>query len=251
MSLGAGTPSGLSSLAMATLDSREFFDRQSSAKRYSELKSELHGQDEIGARLLNAEARGDTLVVGGVWDSFEWRPEVESITVLDSSPEMLKDYAPPGSRAVLGDLFEHEFEAGAFDTVVFPLMLHHTAEKSWGRSQRRIAEALERAERWLRRSGRVLILEHCPHPAWNPVQRLGLPVTKAFMKVIGQPLVLLQTQAFFERELTRTFGACRSVRVAPDAIKPWTMLPVFLGAPWVKLPFAVYPKAYVFSAQKN
>jgi SAM-dependent methyltransferase len=236
---------------MPTHDSRDFFDRQSSEKRYAELKAKLHVQDEIGARILNDEVSGEALVVGGVWDSFEWRSALQALTVLDSSRGMLKDYAPKGSIPVLGDLFVHEFAPESFDTVVFPLMLHHTAERSWRRSQRRIAEALQRAKRWLRPSGRLLILEHCPHPAWNPLQRVALPATKLFMKSIGQPLVLLQTKDFFERQLTTIFGACNATRLESNGLKPWTMLPVFLAAPWVQLPFAVYPKAYVFSAIKS
>ena len=231
-------------------DDRAFFDQQTADNRYSQTKEQCRGQDEAGSHILNAEVSGDVLVVGGVWDWFEWKPALKTLTILDVSSGMLQAYSPPGAVPILGDFFELEFAEGSFDAIVFPLMLHHTAERSWGYSALRIRQALERARRWLRPGGRVLIFEHCPHRAWSPIQRLLFPVTKQFMEMIGQEVVLMNTREAYEDHLRAVFGACQTVAVRAHGLKPWSLLPVFLGAPWIKLPFAVYPKAHVFLAAR-
>ena len=130
-----------------------------------------------------------------------------ALTVLDLSPEMLKMYCPDHAIGVVGDVYEHEFPAESFDSIVFPLMLHHTPRGSWRSCEARIEEVLDRIKPWLRKGGHVFVLEYCPHPAWSPVQRALLPLTKAFLARMSQPLVVMYTRAFYQRVLDERFGS--------------------------------------------
>ena len=65
--------------------------------------------DVAAARIVNEQAAGDVLSVGGVWDWFEWTPALGSLTVLDLSARMLDAYCPHGGVRMEGDLFDVEF----------------------------------------------------------------------------------------------------------------------------------------------
>jgi hypothetical protein len=229
---------------------QRFFDRQQSSHRYRELKQRTAPLDREAAARLNAAVSGRVLAVGGVWDHFEWGPQLESLTVLDLSEQMLSAYTPDGALAVVGDLYEHDFPAASFDAVVFPLMLHHVAEGSWRSCRHRVERAVERAAGWVAPGGRLHVLEYCPHPAWNPLQIALLPLTRRLLGAFGQPLVVMHTRAFYERLLGREVGACQTLRIAPAGFDWWSWYPVFMSIRWLRLPFALYPKLHLFSAVK-
>jgi len=226
----------------------EFFDKQQSTNQYESLKRMTQALDRAAAEYLNREVHGDVLTVGGVWDHFEWRPHLTSLSVLDMSAEMLRAYCPEGATGVIGDLYVHDFAPASFDAVVFPLMLHHTPQGNWRSCEQRIEEAVQRARRWLKPGGRLFIVEFCPHPAWYPVQRALLPFTRRFLKHFEQPLVVMYTRGFYERVLTAAFGSCESTRVSPPGFDYSVWYPIFMGVRWLKMPFALYPKMHLFSA---
>lgn len=227
----------------------EFFDSEHTRKNYESIKKITSTIDLSTADYLNAEACGNVLVVGGIWDYFKWGPNIKAVTVLDMSEKMLKAYCPEGARAVVGDLFTYKFNPESFDTVVFSLVLHHTAEGSWHSCENRIEEAARRARNWLKRGGRLLIVEYCPHPAWQPLQRAMLPVTRSFLKLFKQPLVVMHTPAFYKSVLERIFGGCSIKQIAPQDFNYWVWLPVFMSIGWLKVPFVVYPKMHIFSTE--
>jgi SAM-dependent methyltransferase len=200
------------------------------------------------ARLLNAGVRGDALTIGGIWDFFTWGDHLTSLTVLDLSPEMLKVYCPDNAVGVVGDVYQHEFPADSFDSVVFPLMLHHTPQGNWRSCEARVEEAIDRARAWLRPGGRLFILEYCPQPAWAPVQRALLPATKWFLTRFHQPMVVMYTRAFYERVLTERFGSCGAHLVDPPGFNYRKWYPVFMSIRWLRVPMTVYPKLHVFTA---
>jgi len=227
---------------------REFFDQQVETDRYAQLKNLSAQLDRFAAAYLNAEVRGRTLAVGGVWDYFEWRPQLESLSVLDMSERMLATYCPPNARGIVGDLYQYEFEPRSFDSVVYPLILHHTPSGNWRSCERRVDEAIARAARWLKKDGRLFILEWCPHPAWYGLERLALPLTRRFLAVLGQPLVVMYSLAFYRRVLATHFASVEALPVDPDGFDWWAWYPVFMSTPWLRLPFAIYPKMSVFVA---
>lgn len=227
---------------------REFFDRQPSAAHYAALREQASPATfEAGAH-LNRIVAGRVLTVGGVWEGFTWGPDLVSLTVLDLSREMLREFCPSGAHGVLGDVFATEFRPESFDAVVLTLMLHHVADGGWRRCQERVAEAVARVRRWLRPGGRVHILECCPHPVWQPVQRALLPVTRWFLARNGQPLVVMHTRRFYETLLTGHYGACETQPIVPEGFNAFTLYPVFMGVPWLRVPIGVYPKLFVFSS---
>ena len=227
---------------------REFFDEQQATDQYSVLKSLSAELDRFAARLLNAEVRGRTLAVGGVWDHFEWRPHLESLTVLDMSERMLAAYCPANARGIVGDLYAQEFEPQSFDSVVLPLILHHTPQGSWHDCEQRIEEAIGRSSRWLKKDGRLFIVEWCPHPVWYGLERLVLPLTRRFLALLGQPLVVMYSLAFYKRVLAKHFGNVQALPVNPEGFNWWAWYPVFMSTPWLRLPFAIYPKMSLFFA---
>jgi ubiquinone/menaquinone biosynthesis C-methylase UbiE len=200
---------------------REFFDRQHETNHYASLKRMTRGLDIEAARHLNSNVRGAVLSVGGVWDFFSWSDHLDSLTVLDLSPEMLKAYCPKNAIGVVGDLYSHEFPPQSFDSIVFPLMLHHTPRGNWRSSESRIEEAIDRAQRWLRKGGHIFILEYCPQRAWSLLQRGVLPMTKRFLGRFDQPMVVMHTLAFYDRVLTQRFGSCEARRVDPESFNYW------------------------------
>lgn len=226
----------------------QFFDRQQSSNQYQSLKKMTSRLDMAAASALNQKVAGDVLSIGGVWDFFEWREQIKSLTVMDLSEEMLSAYCPEGARGVVGDLYTHDFATQRFDSIVFPLILHHTPQGNWRSCEQRIEEAMQRARRWLKPRGHVYIIEYCPHPCWYPVQRALLPVTRRFLRWFEQPLVVMYTRSFYERVLARTFGSCELHKVAPDGFDYWAWYPVFMSIRWLRMPFALYPKMYVMSA---
>ena len=215
------------------------------------MKRLTRAQDEAAARLLNAELSGRALSIGGVWEGFAKGPGLDSLAVLDLSPEMLATYAPRGVEPIVGDLYAKEFADASFDGIVFALILHHVARGGWAECRARIREALSRARRWLKPGGRVFVLEYCPAPAWMPLQRLGLPFTKLFLRAVGQPLVVMHEVSFYEEELARAgFADVRTRRIGAPGASDWTWFPVFMGARWPKLPLKVYPKMHLIDARK-
>ena len=191
------------------------------------------------------------LSIGGVWECYHNPPGLKQLTVLDLSENMLKSYAPSGARAVAADLYGGQLEAGAFDTVVFSLVLHHVAQGGWGECESRIHEALKRARLWLKAGGKVYVLEYCPHPLWMPLQRLGLPLTKLLLKMVKQPLVVMHARGFYEKALDSAgFVACRTRRIIPHRFNEWALFPVFMAVSWFKMPVKIYPKMHVFSGSK-
>jgi hypothetical protein len=232
----------------ASNDVREFFDRQQADHQYESLKAMTRGLDIEAAELLNSKVWGRVLSVGGIWDFFSWQNQLKSLTVMDLSPEMLKVYCPDGATGVVGDFFKHEFEPESFDSIVFPLMLHHTPQGNWSSCESRVEQAVERAQRWLRKDGQVFILEYCPHPAWAPVQRAMLPLTRWFLGKFDQPLVVMYTESFYDQVLTERFGSSESHLVDPKGFNYWKWYPIFMSIRWLRMPLVVYPKLHVFTA---
>jgi SAM-dependent methyltransferase len=229
-------------------DVSQFFDRHKSSHDYERLKELTRAQDSAVAELLNAEVHGRALFVGGVWEFFERPPKVTDISVLDLSAEMAKTYAPAGAKITIGDLYAADFPERSFDSIVFSLLLHHVAQGNWAECERRIQDALSRAKRWLAPGGTVFILEYCPHPAWQPVQRLALPATGLLLRAIGQPLVVMHSRAFYEETLRAGgYSDIRARRIAPAGIDEWTWFPVFMAAPALKMPLKFYPKMHLIT----
>lgn len=229
----------------------EFFAAQQRDSSYEALKTLTRGVDRAAADLLNARVRGRVLSVGGVWEFFAPGPGLSGLVCLDLSAPMLESYAPAGAEKVVGDLFETELPEGSFDGVVFSLILHHVARGGWGECERRLRDALARARRWLKPGGTVFILEYCPHPAWMLVQRVLLPLTRLFLKLAGQPLVVMHDRGFYERELAALgFESVEARRISAPGVGDWTWFPVFMAVPWLKLPLKLYPKMHVLTGVK-
>jgi len=162
---------------------------------------------------------------------------------------MLDDYSPEGAIPIVGNLFTYEFSPHQFDTIVFPLILHHTAEGSWRNSERRIEEAMERASPWLKPKGTVYIIEYCPHTMWYPIQRALFPFTKVFLNFFNQPPVVNYTRNFYLKVLNQKFFQCSAVKIIPEVYDKWAWFPLFMATPWLKLPWAIYPKMHIFSGE--
>jgi Methyltransferase domain len=241
------TASASASTSWGTNPVGEFFDEQLDTDGYSALKARTRELDAAAARLVGRTVDGDVLSIGGVWDWFEWGPAIRSLTVLDISARMLDSYCPPGATRVEGDLFEVAFPPGRFDTVVFPLVLHHTPRDDWRTSERRIRDALARAAEWLRPGGTVVIVEYCAQTIWAVAQRVALPVTKRFLRRVGQPLVIMQSRGFYENALAERFHSVAAQRVEADGFDYWKWYPVFMGVPWLRVPFVVYPRLHVLT----
>jgi hypothetical protein len=227
---------------------RAFFDSQQVDNEYESLKAMTRELDVEAGRQLNAIVHGDVLSVGGVWDFFSWADRLKSLTVLDLSHEMLKQYCPQNAVGVLADFYSHEFPEESFDTVVFPLMLHHTPQGNWRRCEARIEDAMERARRWLRKDGQVVILEYCPAPAWIPLERALLPLTRRFLAKFDQPLVVMYPLSFYERALRERIGPVESLRVDPEGFNYSKWYPVFMSIRWLRMPMSIYPKLHVIRA---
>jgi SAM-dependent methyltransferase len=227
---------------------REFFERQNGSSKYAPLKAMTRELDLAAADVLHASICGEVLAIGGVWDHFDWVPAISSLTVLDLSMEMLNDYCPDGAERVEGDLYDIEFAPASFDTVVFPLMLHHTPVGDWKACEQRVHDAIARATCWLRPGGRIFIVEYCPHPVWEVVERLLLPVTRRFLTAFGQPLVVMYGRGFYVRALEHGFGHVRAERIDPAGFNYWTWYPIFMSIRWLRIPLALYPKMHVFEA---
>lgn len=227
----------------------DFFDEQQQSAKYDVLKARTELIDRRAAQMLNAGARGDVLSIGGVWDYFEKGPDLGSLTVVDMSEKMLDAYAPPGSKKIRGDFYVCDFEPGKFDTIVFPLILHHVAEgegSTWAFCKRRISDAFALAARWVKPGGSIFVMEYCPHPAWIPIQGALVPVTKRFLRAVGQPLVAMHSRDFYLAELSRASLSPRAVALETDGFTWRSWYPLFMATPWLKVPFAVFPKPYVF-----
>jgi ubiquinone/menaquinone biosynthesis C-methylase UbiE len=218
------------------------------AERYQTLKSMTAALDRVAAARLNGMVRGDVLSVGGVWDYFVRSPAVTSLTVLDMSHEMLEAYCPVDAVAVRADLYEVDFADHSFDTIVFPLMLHHTAQGSWRECEDRVEQALDRAARWVRSDGRVVILEYCPQAVWTVAQRVMLPLTRRILARAGQPLVAMHSRKRYEQMMRPRFGTVASERITADGFDPWTWYPVFMSSRWLRVPLGVYPRMHVISS---
>jgi hypothetical protein len=227
----------------------DFFDGLQKDAQYDALKERTRPIDREVARLLNAEVRGDVLSLGGVWD-FYAPVDVRSLTVLDVSAQMLEAYAPEGATRVHGDLYTHDFGPDAFDTIVFPLIVHHLAEGDWRSCVRRIEVALDRARGWLRPGGRIHVMDYCPHRAWYPLQRALLPLTRRFLRLVGQPLVVMHTRDFYVRTFAARLHDVQARPILPPGFDWSYWFPIFMATPWLRMPMSVYPKPYLISGRR-
>lgn len=228
----------------------DFFDDQQASHKYDTLKARTRLIDLKVAKILNDTATGNVLSIGGVWDYFEWRPQVEALTVVDMSQKMLDAYAPPRANKVLGDLYRCDFAPASFDTIVFPLILHHVAEgegASWEYCKGRIARAFELARDWIKPGGKVIVMEYCPHRAWIPIQGALVPVTKRFLRLFGQPLVAMHHRDLYVETLRRASFEPHALALEADGFTWRSWYPVFMATPWLKIPFALFPKPYLFT----
>jgi len=228
----------------------DFFKDQSGVK-YSSLKKQIELHEREIAGLLKQKAIGDVLSIGGVWEFFEWNSQLKSLTILDLSKEMLEDYAPENSIPIIGNLFTHEFNSQQFDAVVFPFILHHTAEGSWTNCENRIVDAFERAHRWLKPNGKILIIEACPHPLWYPVQRGLFSFIKLFLAIVKQPPVVNFTKSFYLQKLNQKFRNSVALKIIPEGYNQWAWYPVFMATHWLRLPMIIYPKIHLLSGEKT
>jgi len=232
-------------------DVARFFDEEQAGQRYRNLKALTRAQDLAAADRLNREVEGDVLCIGGLWEHFSRGPAVRRVTVLDLSPRMLETYGA-GVEAVVGDLYACELPSGGFDSVVFALVLHHVAQGGWRECRARIHDALARAARWLRPGGRAWILEYCPARPWMPLQRAALPFTRAFLRRVGQPLVVMHDAPFYARALEQAgFRDASAERIQPPSFDEWAWFPVFMATPWLRIPVKLYPKMHLFRATRR
>jgi SAM-dependent methyltransferase len=229
-------------------DVREFFDRQQTDNQYESLKYMTRQLDLEAALRLNSSVKGDVLSVGGIWDFFSWEDPLRSLTVLDLSAEMLRAYCPNDAVGVVGDFYDYEFPAASFDTIVFPLMLHHTPQGNWRSCESRVERALERAQRLLRKDGTIFILEYCPHPVLASAQRILLPFTRWFLAKFRQPLVVMYPREFYAKVLSERFGSSEARRVDPTGFNYWKWYPIFMSIRWLRMPLALYPKLHLITA---
>ena len=44
------------------------------------------------------------------------------------------------------------------------------------------------------------------------------------------------------------YGSCETHVIVPRGSSNFTLYPVFMGVPWLRVPIGVYPKVYVFSS---
>lgn len=225
-----------------------FFDVQASDDRYRSLKALTEAVDHHAADLLNAEMKGDVLTIGGVWDYYEPRSAISSMTVVDVSESMLATYTPEGAIGLVGDLFDLDLAPSSFDSVVFPLMLHHLAAQNWATSLDRLDQAVSIAASCVRDGGRVLIYERCPVTALYQLQRLALPVSKRVLERSGQPLVIMHSLKHYMSVLRRHFRSVEATSVSTHGMSPWTMYPVFMTSSLLRIPHGLYPRPYVIKA---
>jgi len=225
-----------------------FFAEQVRSDQYRSLKAQTDAFDRNAAEILNREISGRVLAVGGLWDHFERSSTVTELTVLDLTEEMLVTYTTADATALHGDLFDIELEPDSFDTVVFPLMLHHVAQGSWGECERRVHEALERVSAALGPGGRILIYEYCPAPWLRLAQRLVLPFTRRLLAHNGQPLVVMHSLRFYEDALTAVRGQANLLPITARPPRPWTWYPIFMSSRWLRIPIGLYPKPAILAS---
>lgn len=226
----------------------DFFADQVRSDRYRSLKAQTEVFDRAAAAVLNQRMRGRVLAIGGLWDYFETTPAVTELTVLDLSIEMLQTYGHAEATVISGDFFEMDLEAGAYDTVVFPLMLHHVAEGSWRECERRVRLALSRGAALLAPGGELLVYEYCPAPWLRLAQRLVLPITRRLLAHNGQPLVVMHSLAFYRQELAAAAGQARVLPITARPARPWAWYPVFMSSRWLRIPIGLYPKPAILSS---
>lgn len=225
-----------------------FFAEQMHNDQYRSLKAQTDAFDRNAAAILNREITGRVLAVGGLWDHFERNSTVTALTVLDLTAEMLVSYSTADACALHGDLFEIELTPGSFDTVVFPLMLHHVARGSWDECERRVHEALARASSSLTPEGRILIYEYCPAPWLRRAQRVALPLTRRLLAHNGQPLVVMHSLDFYRSALTAACGGAKVLPITARPPRPWTWYPIFMSSRWLRIPIGLYPRPAVLSS---
>jgi hypothetical protein len=229
----------------------EFFDEQHKSEAYKNLKKLTRGVDEAAARIMNREVSGRALSIGGTWEGYAPGPQLKSLTCLDLSEETLKSYAPEDAKTAVGDLYTYEFSTGMFDSIVFALILHHVAQGSWARCRERVRTALSRAKQWLAPGGKLFVIEYCPALPWMPVQRLALPATKAFLGLAKQPLVVMHEKTFYEGILKdEGFSSVEARLIQAPGTSDWTLFPVFMAVPWLKMPLKFYPRMHIITGTK-
>lgn len=151
----------------------------------------------------------------------------KSMVCLDlaAAPLRLLDQPTGGGKvqAVCGDAAALPFPSGLFDTVVFPFIFHHVAQKSVSATTQKVETILGEAARVVKPTGTVVVLDLFLNRIFQTVQRTFYAPARAFLNAIGQPMMLFQSSL--------TLGHPRLVRQnderipLPDKIVPTLLLP--------------------------
>lgn len=224
---------------MSQRDVGQFFDDL--AQEYHDKLAGMQAYHAVTARMIEAGVSNRVLSIGGLWNRAT--PEEFDSTVLvgDLSVAMLREL-PDGTAGVLSDARGLPFASGAFDHLVFPLVLHHITENRAHTARDNVRRALAEARRLLDGGGTVWISEFCVNAMVYGAELALAPLTAAVLSLVDTPLVIMHSAAFLAESMERAgFAEIEIVPVeAPDA-GPFDLLRPVIGLPHLRLPRFLYP----------
>lgn len=214
-----------------------FFDEQ--AESYGEYGNEPN--NEAVARRIESRLSGSVLSIGGLWDQARVDGRCR-VTVADLSRRMLRNYADRDVALVQSDACRLAFASESTDHVVFPLILHHIAGRSGREARRYVRQVLGEAHRIVRPGGWIWISELCVSGLLYGTEILAAPLTRRFLALAGQPLVVMHSRSFYQSALAEAgWEEISAERIDAEGSKPFDLVVPILGMPWLRIPRFSFP----------
>ncbi|MEZ5333285.1 MAG: hypothetical protein R2991_14870 [Thermoanaerobaculia bacterium] len=219
---------------------RDFFDR--SAESYQALEAGMSPYHRVTAAAIEEGLVGDVLSLGGLWADAGERRDGIRMVVADLSLSMLAMLPPGiGLRAVCDGRLP-AFAEESFDHSVLPLILHHVTDRTFSSARAGATRVLEQVRSLARPGATLWISDFCTGFLVYALQRLCAPLTGRLLGLVGEPLVIMHSAAFYRQALAASGWTEISIQpiAAPDA-KAWDLLRPVIAAPWLRLPRWAYP----------
>ncbi len=219
---------------------KDFFDLH--ANNYKKQFYDKAKGDESVARIIESKATGRILCVGGLWPGIDPQTISTDLTLLDLSLGMLSLWSNFKIIKICGDARNLPLTDNSFDTIIFPMILHHVVGETAHNARDGIVDVLNEAYRVLSPKGKIIIFDFSVSK-WIYILELSLSgLTKRFLAYNNIPLVIMHSLDFYNDVLLETgFLNIEKVITKDNSKNYFEIIRPIIGLPWFAIPRILYP----------
>ena len=161
---------------------------------------------------------------------------------MDLSVGMLSLWSHDKIIKFCADARKLPLQDSSFDTIIFPMILHHIVGESARTAKDGIIDALNEARRTLSQNGIIIIYDFSVSN-WIYALEMSLAgMTKRILSLKGIPLVIMHSLDFYDDVLLKTGFINTEKLITKDRSKNYfEIIRPIIGLPWFAIPRGLYP----------